>query len=100
MDGYYDGISSLKSLDEITSPSFDSFATDYKHIVEICKSARKIPRISPEKASQLLRKIRLSVSDFYSITAAHFIYGGEAALTHFCFLFNAVLDNIELSVIP
>ena len=99
-DGFYDSISNLKSLDEITSPSFDSFATDYKHIVEICKSARKIPRISPEKASQLLRKIRLSVSDFYSITAAHYIYGGEAALAHFCFLFNAVLDNIELSGIP
>ena len=53
-DGFYDSISKLKSLDKVSSSSFDSFVSDYKHIVEIMKTARKIPRISPQKASELL----------------------------------------------
>ena len=40
------------------------------------------------------------MADFYSITAAHYINGGEAALQHFCFLFNTVLENIDLAGLP
>ena len=35
------------------------------------------------------------VSNFFSITAAHYLYGGDAAINHFQFLFNTVLENIE-----
>ena len=99
-DGFYESISKLKSLDTVSSVSFDSFVSDYEHIVEIMKTARKIPRISPTQASKLLRRIRVSVSDFYSITAGHYINGGDVALHHFCFLFNTILGNIELAGTP
>ena len=96
----YDSIAQLKTLDTITSPSFTSFANDYKHIIEICKAARTIPRISRQNAAELLRKIRASVADFYSITAEHYLNGGDAALDHFCFLFNAILGSIEVADAP
>ena len=99
-DGFFDSITKLKTLGSITSPNFESFAADHKHIVEICKQAKKIPRITPEKASILLKKIRPTVADFYSVTAAHYSNGGDVALAHFCFLFNTILDNIELAGIP
>ena len=99
-DGFYDSISKLKSLGTVSSSSFDSFASDYEHIVKIMKTARKIPRISPKQASVLLRRIRVSVADFYSITAGHYINGGDVTLNHFCFLFNTVLGNIELAAAP
>ena len=99
-DGFYDSISKLKTLDTITSPSFESFAEDYKHIIEICKAARTIPRISRKNAGELLRRIRASVADFYSITAGHYLNGGDAALDHFCFLFNAILSSIEVASTP
>ena len=38
-----------------------------------------------------------NASDFYSITAAHFLNGGSLAIKHFQFLVNKLLDNIELS---
>ena len=96
-DGFYDSISTLKTLDEITATSYDSFASDYQHILEISKEGLKVPRISLEKAEMLLRKMRPNVSDYYSITAAHFLNGGKAAIEHFQFLINMLLDNIELS---
>ena len=98
-DGFFDSISSLKTLPPITSPSFDIFAEDYRHIIEICKSGEKIPRISLKEANDLLLKIRPSVTDFFSISANHYINGGPAAIAHFRFLFNLVLENIELAAI-
>ena len=99
-DGFYQSISSLKTLDTITSPSYESFTSDYRHIVEISKSSKQIPRISLETALLLLKRIRTSVADFYSMTAAHYLNGGDVAVSHFCFLFNLILENIELAASP
>ena len=98
-DGFFDSISSLKTLPPITSPNFDTFAEDYRHIIEICKSGAKIPRITMKAAKDLLLKIRPSVTDFFSISASHYLNGGHAAIAHFRFLFNVVLENIELAAI-
>ena len=59
----------------------------------------KIPRITFSEAQSLLKKIRPGVSDFYSITAAHSLNGGEPAVSHFIFLFNTILENIENATI-
>ena len=67
--------------------------------MEICKSGRKIPRISLSDASSLLKRMKPSVSDFYSITAAHYLNGGDPALVHFQFLLNTVINNIEIAAI-
>ena len=51
------------------------------------------------QAEDLLKKIRPGVSDFFSITAAHFINGGTATIRHFQFLVNTIIKNIELASI-
>ena len=65
--------------------------------MEISKSSSKIPRISEIQADALLRKIRPGVSDFFSVTAAHFLNGGNVSIRHFQFLVNTVLETVELS---
>ena len=56
-DGFFHHISKLKTLTEVTATSFDQFAEDHRHIVEISKSCENIPKISEAKAEALLRKI-------------------------------------------
>ena len=96
-DGFFDSISQLKTCPEISSSSFHRFAEDHRHIVEKSKSSKKIPRISESEAEKLLRRMRSGVSDFFSITSAHYINGGSTTIRHFQFLINTVIDNIELS---
>ena len=96
-DGFFDSISQLKTSSDITATSFNRFADDHRHIVEICKSGAKIPEIGETEAKKLLGKIRPGVSDFYSITAAHFLNGGDVTIKLFQFLINTVLKNIEIA---
>ena len=96
-DGFFDAILSLKTAKEVTSPSFAQFSEDHKNIIEICKSAKKIPRLSLSDAESLLRRIKPSVSDYFSVTAAHYLNGGDIAIKHFHFLFNTILENIEIT---
>ena len=96
-DGFFDAVSSLKTLKQITSSSFEQFSEDHKNILEICKSAKKIPRISLTDAESLLRKLKPNVSDYFSVTAAHYLNGGDAGIQHFHFLFNTILQNIEIT---
>ena len=63
----------------------------------MCKSGAKIPEISVTQAKELLGKIRPGVSNFYSITAAHFLNGGTVTIKLFQFLVNTVLKNIEIA---
>ena len=94
-----DSISSLQTLPPITSPCFETFAEDHRHILNICKAGKKIPRITVSKAEELLKQIRPGVTDYFLVSAAHYLNGGQAALHHFKFLFNSVLDKIELASI-
>ena len=98
-DGFFHNIKSLKTIHSITATSFERFSEDHRHIIEICKSGSKIPRISLEDSLSLLKRIKPSVSDFYSITAAHYVNGGQVALVHFQLLLNTVLNNIEIAAI-
>ena len=98
-DGFYDSISQLKTKSESTATAFDRFKEDQRHIVEICKAGTRIPLMSLAQAEDLLKKIRPGVSDFFSITAAHFINGGTATIRHFQFLVNTIIKNIELASI-
>ena len=98
-DGFFDSISQLKTLPEITSPSFQRFSEDHRHIVDICKSGEKIPMMTDAQADKLLRKIRPGVSDFFSVTAAHYLNGGQTTIKHFRFLVNVIILEIELASI-
>ena len=96
--GFFTSISSLKSRDVSSlesCPTFQEFVTDHNHILEICKLGKKIPLLSYDKAEELLRAIRPSVTDFYSISALHYLNGRSPAINHFKLILNAVLSDIE-----
>ena len=96
-DGFFDSISALKTVNNIISPSFKQFSDDHTHIIELCKSGQKIPKIALKDAENLLREMKPNVSDYFSITAAHYLHGGDVAIRHFHFLFNTILENIEIA---
>ena len=39
------------------------------------------------------------MSDFYSVTAAHYLNGGASTIKHFQFLVNTIINEVELSSI-
>ena len=101
-DGIFASIKSLKSdpVPPNSDPSIPCFDEEYKQILDICKSGKRIPNLTREKSSKILRSIRKNVNDFYSITASHYLNAGVAGEDHFHFLLNAVIDNINFGGIP
>ena len=86
-DGFFDSISSLKKVDEHVLSMSDSYLSateNYKNILKICTSATKVPSITIDQAEKLLKTLRPSVNDFYSITSSHYLNSGRAGLEHFC----------------
>ena len=59
-----------------------------------------LPSISIKKVSELLKKVKPSVNDIFSITARHYLNGGKEALVHLHFILNAIIDNIPNAEIP
>ena len=96
-DGIYESIRSLKTdpvvRDVATFPDFDE---DYRNILDICKSGKKIPNLTKEKSLKILMNMRKEVNDFYSITALHYLNAGTAGHDHFHFLLNTIIDNVNL----
>ena len=96
-DGIYESIRSLKTdpvvRDDDAFPDFDE---DYRNILDICKSGKKIPSLSKEKSLMILMGMRKQVNDFYSITASHYLNAGRAGHDHFHFLLNTIIDNVNL----
>ena len=64
-DGIYQSIKSLKSDPIPHNPdlSIPSFTEEYRHILNICKSGKRIPQLSKEKSVKILRSIRKNVVD-------------------------------------
>ena len=97
-DGFFDSISSLKKLDLAslsTSSSFQSASDTYKNILKICESGTKVPEVSLLMADDILKSIRPSVNDFYSITASHYLNSGKAGLEHFANLLNVIISDLN-----
>lgn len=101
-DGFFESLSKLKSVDysslEASSSTFQTFSDDFQNIKKICEEGKSIPKISIEKTSKILHKIRPHVNDFFSITALHYVNGGSEAELHFFYLLNAIIDNINNSI--
>ena len=97
-DGIFESVRFRKteSTPPNKDPSAPKFDEEYKHIIDICKSGRKIPEISREKSSKILHSIRKNVNDFYSVTASHYLHAGVAGEDHFHFLLNTVISNVNL----
>ena len=59
-DGFYDSISSLKKVDDLAlanSPSFASASLMYNNILKICRTKSKVPPVSHQMASEILKTI-------------------------------------------
>ena len=91
-------ISSLKKVDTSDlsqSSSYISSLEDFKNIIKICSTGTPVPQISLQKTKSIVKSIRPSVADYYSITGYDYLHGGDAALEHLHFLLNGILQNLN-----
>ena len=95
--GFFKSIKSLKTKDPslLECPTYRSFLGLHHHILDICKAGEKIPLLSFKNAKELLKSVKPGVSDFYSISALHYINGGDEGVLHFQLLLNAILSEVE-----
>ena len=103
-DGFYTSIKGLKTKSdqsEITEIEWAgiNIEEDYRNILSICKNKRDLPNISLNDSTRLLKKMKASVSDFYSITTLHYINAGRVGLEHFNLLLNCLIDDLNNSSI-
>ena len=97
-DGFFDSLSSLKKLDLVALSSSSSFASAlevYKNVLKISENGQTVPLVSEQKAKEILKSIRPSVNDYYSITASHYLYSGQSGFDHFHFLLNSILQDLN-----
>ena len=97
-NGFFKSISALKTRNEeelLSCQTFQDFLSDHEHILEICKEGKEIPPLTLSQALDLLKSIKPGVTDIYSISALHYLNGGDLAVTHFQLLLNAVLKDVE-----
>ena len=99
-DGMFDSLNSLKApsmVDISTLPPYVEAVETYKHVIQLAAGGGKIPALSLAAGEKLLRKMRPSVIDFYSITSLHFLNLGHVGTIHFVFLLNSIIDLINSS---
>ena len=99
-DGMFDSLNALKAPDlgkYSNSPPYTEAVSTYQHLIKIASAGSKIPPISLTKAEQLLRSLKSSVMDYFSITTLHFLHLGEVGVRHFAVLLNAIINLINSS---
>ena len=97
-DGFYDSLLHLKSFEEnlVQDPStFSRISAEYESILELCKDGDKVPEISFEKSTKILKGIKSSVNDFNSITANNFLNAGDIGINHFFLLLQALIKDMN-----
>ena len=80
-------------------PNISDQLINYEHILKICKDQRQIPEIFHDQSTKILNRMRKNVSDFYSITALHYINAGVEGLEHFNCLLNAIIADVNNATI-
>ena len=100
--GFYDSISTLKTRyhDRNRNIIWDDietidYAEDYQYILDICNNKRDLPNISVKDSTDILKRMKASVNDFFSITPAHYLNAGDAGLEHFNYLLNIVIEDVN-----
>ena len=101
-DGFFFSIKNLKSKPNPEEPKHDltePLIDDYKHILDICQNKVDLPPISLDSSTKILKKMKATVNDFYSITPEHFINAGKPGFEHFNFLLNCVIEDTKVATI-
>ena len=88
-------------MSELTSnPAYLAAASNYEHILEICKAGPPLTLLTATQAHALLVKLRANIKDFYSISARHFLSAGTVGLLHFTSLINHLIADTNLASVP
>ena len=72
----------------------------YDQIIEISVSGPKIPFLSMEDASEILRSMRPDVLDYYSCSPRHLLKLNLLGIQVFRELLNLLISNINLTSLP
>ena len=92
------------SLNTLKAPNMEHYnqlhhyaeaVSTYNHIMKLALNGGKIPTISVPKGEKLLRGLKSTVTDYFSITSLHFLHLGQAGVDHFVFLLNVIICNIN-----
>ena len=75
------------------------YFTNYEHIIKLCQDNHKIPEISLEDSNDILKRIKKNVTDFFGITALHYINTGYEGLLHFNYLLNGIITDVNNATI-
>ena len=97
-NGFHDSIKSLKTKDQNNldqSPSFQNCLSDYNNIIQICKNSLPIRPITLSESTDILKRMKPSVVDIYSITPYHYLYAGPSGLKFFNVLLNHLLEDVS-----
>ena len=97
-DGLYDSISFLKTkahCDLPNSETYNESVQKYEWIMELCKNGQKMPKMTLETSEKILKGIKPSVNDLYSMTGYHYLYAGHSGLQHFHLLLNALIEDLN-----
>ena len=98
IDGLYESILHLKTSDQkqlASSPFHQPMMEDYKYIKLLCSTKSDLPPIPLKESNILLHRIKPSVSDFFSISAYHFIHAGLAGMIHYNLLLNSFITDVN-----
>ena len=101
-DGFYHSMTTLKQckIEALRNdPNLSNQFLNYDTIVQLCKEKAPIPPIAIEKSTSILKTMKKSVSDYFSITALHYLYAGQEGLLHFHHLLNALISEVNNSSI-
>ena len=103
-DGFFDSMSSLKQCkpEELEAdPDISERISDYENILKLCQEQEhpSMPPISMLKSSDLLKRMKKDVRDFYSITALHYSNAGSEGLEHFNLLLNGIINDVNNATI-
>ena len=101
-DGVYDSLHSLKAPcmeQHTTNTSYCEALEIYEHIIKLACNGGKIPPISYSDGEKILRGLKSTVLDWFSITSLHFLHLGQEGILHFVFLMNTVIKNINCASI-
>ena len=99
--GFFTSISQLKTRPSSSIPveTTIDYAKDYEYILDICKNKRDLPSVSIITSTEILKAMKPTVNDFYSITPAHYLNAGEAGLKHFNYLMNTIIEDVNKATI-
>ena len=83
------------------SESYREITEVYENIIKLVSSnSVKISHMSYSTGERILKRLKSSVVDLFSVTSLHFLYAKTEGITHLVFLINKIIDNINCSSLP